>query len=233
MAVTVKRLPKVYVIRHGQTEWSLNGRHTGTTDIPLTPKGEELITALGLRVVGKGRILDPDLITKILVSPRTRAQKTFELLFAPEAGNPKISEMKTTYEGVREWTYGDFEGALVGNVNKERRAAGRPDWDIWTQGCEGGESVQQMSDRVDEVVQYVRKMHNEWLSAEERKEDDRGGDVVIVSHGHFSRCFVARWLGLPLKDGQLFTVDVGGVSIGDYYHRTDRPCLGALNAGSF
>lgn len=69
-----------------------------------------------------------------------------------------------------------------------------------------------MSDRVDEVVQYVRKMHNEWLSAEERKEDDRGGDVVIVSHGHFSRCFVARWLGLPLKDGQLFTVDVGGVS---------------------
>lgn len=75
-------------------------------------------------------ILDPDLLSKILVSPRTRAQKTCELLFAPEAGNPKIAQVKSTYEGVREWTYGDFEGALVSNVNKERRAAGRPDWDI-------------------------------------------------------------------------------------------------------
>lgn len=80
-------------------------------------------------------ILDPDLLSKILVSPRTRAQKTCELLFAPEAGNPKIAEIKSTYEGVREWTYGDFEGALVANVNKERRAAGKPDWDIVSRDC--------------------------------------------------------------------------------------------------
>lgn len=82
----------------------------------------------------------------------------------------------------------------------------------WTQGCEGGESVQEMSDRTDEVVAYVRKIHNDWLSAPERQADDKGGDVVIISHGHFSRVFVARWLGLPLEQGQLFTVDVGGVS---------------------
>lgn len=59
-----------------------------------------------------------------------RAQKTFELLFAPEASNAKINEIRSTYEGVREWTYGNFEGALVDNVNKKRRAAGQPDWDI-------------------------------------------------------------------------------------------------------
>lgn len=82
----------------------------------------------------------------------------------------------------------------------------------WTQGCEGGESVQEMSDRADEAVTYVRKIHQDWLSEEGRSESDRGGDVVILTHGHFSRVFLARWLGLPLAQGQLFTVDVGGVS---------------------
>lgn len=72
--------------------------------------------------------------------------------------------------------------------------------------------MQEMSDRADEVVSYVRKMHTDWLSDASRKEDDKGGDVVVITHGHFSRIFVARWLGLPLAQGQLFTVDVGGVS---------------------
>lgn len=69
-----------------------------------------------------------------------------------------------------------------------------------------------MSDRADEVVNYVTKLHQDWLSAEGRNETDKGGDVVIISHGHFSRVFMARWLNLPLHQGQLFTVDVGGVS---------------------
>lgn len=114
-----------------------------------------------------------------------------------------------------------------------------------------------MSDRADEAVAYVRQIHNEWLADDNRGDGDKGGDVVIITHGHFSRVFLARWLGLPLAQGQLFTVDVGGVSgatpnlevetpltgallslpfkvsIGQYYHRLNRPCLGALNAGAF
>jgi broad specificity phosphatase PhoE len=70
-----------------------------------------------------------------------------------------------------------------------------------------------MSDRADEVVNLIKQMHEDWVNAPERKVTDEGGDIVIVTHGHFSRVFLARWLGLPLEQGQLFTVDVGGVSL--------------------
>lgn len=75
--------PRVYLVRHGETEWSLNGRHTGSSDIPLTPRGQDVMRALGPLIVGKGKLLDPRHLALILVSPRTRAQKTFELLFEP------------------------------------------------------------------------------------------------------------------------------------------------------
>lgn len=79
--------------------------------------------------------------------------------------------------------------------------------------CKGGESVEEMTARVDEVVKSVKKIHTAWANDPDRKEDDKGGDVLIVSHGHFSRCLLARWLGLPLEKGQLFSLDPGGVSV--------------------
>ena len=105
-------------------------------------------------------ILDPDLLNKILVSPRIRAQQTFELLFAPEAGNPKINDIRSTYEGVREWTYGNFEGALVDDVNKERRAVGQPDWDIV--------SHPQVSVRAFFMVQRNSRMLKHFLAVDAR-----------------------------------------------------------------
>jgi sedoheptulose-bisphosphatase len=81
--------PRVYLIRHGETEWSLNGRHTGVSDIPLTPHGEEVMRNLGPHIVGHGKLLDPKHLGLIVVSPRLRTRKTFELLFEPLLENDK------------------------------------------------------------------------------------------------------------------------------------------------
>ncbi|EJU02843.1 phosphoglycerate mutase-like protein [Dacryopinax primogenitus] len=226
-----KRMPKVYIVRHGETEWSLNGRHTGTTDLPLTANGEATILKLGEKVAGPGKLLDPSLISTTLVSPRLRAQRTFALLFSSSPSKPSA----TTDQRVREWTYGDYEGFYAWQAAASRAERGIPSgedgWDIWVDGCEGGESAQEMSDRADEVVRAVKDSHKAWYESPEREEGDVGGDVLIVSHGHFSRCFLTRWLGLPLKAGQLFVLDTGGVCVGQYYHGLDKTSLGAMNLG--
>lgn len=83
---------------------------------------------------------------------------------------------------------------------------------IITYSCEGGESARDLSDRADAVVNKVKEIHTKWLQDPERNPDDKGGDVLVVSHGHFSRCLLTRWLGLPLSCGNLFSLDPGGVS---------------------
>ncbi|CAH7688127.1 histidine phosphatase superfamily, partial [Phakopsora pachyrhizi] len=230
----VIRLPKVYCIRHGQTEWSMNGRHTGSTDLDLTEEGEKLTVESSSKLVGRGKILDRDLISNVLISPRRRARRTFELLFKTDLNSSNNDSLKVEVsEDVREWTYGDYEGLLKHEVAEMRKKkglkSGRAGWDIWVDGCEGGESVEDLTARVDLVVEKVKKLHRDWVNDENRKVDDRGGDVLIVTHGHFSRCFIARWLGLPLNQGSLFSVDTGSVTVGKYYHDLDFPILGGLN----
>ncbi|KAA1130793.1 hypothetical protein PGTUg99_019680 [Puccinia graminis f. sp. tritici] len=229
--VAPKRLPRVYCVRHGPTEWSINGRHTGTTDLPLTEGGEKIVADSSARLVGPNKILDPQLFTKVLISPRQRAKRTFELLFKNDLPAFEIEE------NVREWTYGDYEGLWKHEVAEIRKQKGLPSgrggWDIWVDGCEGGESPEEVTARVDCVVKRVKDLHRAWVEDPNRKAEDRGGDVLIVTHGHFSRCFVARWLGLPLPQGSLFTVETGSVTIGQYYGGSlDCPILGGLNIGS-
>ncbi|POW03417.1 hypothetical protein PSTT_11108 [Puccinia striiformis] len=253
--VAPKRLPRVYCVRHGPTEWSINGRHTGTTDLPLTEGGEKIVADSSARLVGPNKILDPQLLTKILISPRQRAKRTFELLFGESLPAFEIEE------NVREWTYGDYEGGVllesnqiisrlllismdvilppglwkheVAEIRKQKGLpSGRGGWDIWVDGCEGGESPEEITARVDCVVRKVKDLHRAWVEDPDRKAEDKGGDVLIVTHGHFSRCFVARWLGLPLPHGGLFTVETGSVTIGQYYGASlDFPILGGLNIG--
>lgn len=156
-------------------------------------------------------LIDPTLLASIHVSPRTRAQRTFELLFASTDEKPPLRIDKN----VREWTYGDYEGFYKHEAVASREAKGLPSgeggWDIWVDGCEGGESAEEMTARVDGVVKAVRDTHRKWYEDPARQKDDKGGDVLIVSHGHFSRCFLARWLELPLPNGQKFVLDPGGV----------------------
>ncbi|KAI9461792.1 histidine phosphatase superfamily [Boletus coccyginus] len=225
--------PRIFLIRHGETEWSLNGRHTGRSDIPLTVRGEQQIKEKAPLLVGQGRALDPSDLGVAFISPRIRAHKTFHILFEhlPEVPDHVITEQ------VREWDYGDYEGLL-----KEEILAKQPGWYIWRDGyvsrrgstkhlislivsCPGGENADDMRSRVDGVITKVREYHRQYF------EEGKGArDVLIVAHGHFNRVFVSRWIGLDLALGTLFGVEPGGVSVLSYNHKSlDEPVLNGLN----
>ncbi|KAL1670441.1 histidine phosphatase superfamily [Schizophyllum commune] len=210
-------MPRLFLIRHGEhrlTEWSLNGC-TGRTDIPLTAQGIEQIKEKAQMLVGEGKVLDVKNLCTVLVSPRQRAHKTFHLLFEHVTPPPHM-----VTETVREWDYGDYEGLKPAEI-KQRK----PDFNIWTDGCPGGESVEQMCARVDDVIKTVRTYHTEYFH-----EGMNTRDVMIVAHGHFSRCLIARWLGMPLAFGTKLNVEPGGIAVLSYnHHRLEEPSINALN----
>ncbi|KAF3912489.1 hypothetical protein ABW20_dc0105840 [Dactylellina cionopaga] len=132
--------PRVFLARHGETEWTINGRYTGKTDLKLTPWGLEQVTSTASQLVGNGSLIDPARVAHVWVSPRKRAQQTFDLLFG--SGNTVPEEKVTVTEDIAEWDYGDYEGLLTGQIRKLRKEKGLDSevlWDIWRDGCEGGE----------------------------------------------------------------------------------------------
>jgi len=131
-------LPRLYLIRHGETEWSLSGQHTGRTDIPLTARGEEAGRALGQRLQGIQFNL-------VLTSPRQRARRTCELsgLLPAAAIEPDLAE----------WDYGDYEGQRSADIFKTR-----PAWNLFHYGCPHGETPAQVSDRADRLITRLRKL---------------------------------------------------------------------------
>ena len=149
--------PRVFIIRHGETEWSLNGRHTGTSDIPLTANGEKRIRATGNALVGPDRLIVPKNLAHIYVSPRRRAQRTLELLGlgckqafpwgehgdVPVAQDAEGTDAKIEVtDEVREWDYGEYEGITSEEIRRQRKEQGLGEWDIWRDGCPGGEYVE-------------------------------------------------------------------------------------------
>src|ERR1700739_2309888 len=154
-------LPIIYLARHGETAWSLSGQHTGLTDLPLTERGERNASRLGERLRGLT-------FAKAFTSPLQRAARTCEL-----AGFGTIAEVDGD---LLEWNYGDYEGRRTAEIHAER-----PDWQLFRDGCPGGESPDQIGARADRVVSRVRAVQ---------------GDVLLFSSGHFLRVFAARWLGL-------------------------------------
>ncbi|MFD9950187.1 histidine phosphatase family protein [Nonomuraea sp. NPDC059023] len=173
---------ELLLLRHGETEWSKNGRHTGRTDLPLTTHGEGQAAALAPLVKGNGFDL-------ALVSPAQRARRTAEL-----AG-------LTDYEvdpDLWEWDYGGYEGITTATIRETR-----PGWYLWRDGVipgdaeHPGESAAQVGARADRVIARARAAD---------------GEVALVAHGHFLRVLAARWLGLPPEDGRLFRLDTGTYS---------------------
>jgi len=129
-------LPRIYLIRHGETEWSLSGRYTGRTDLPLTQRGEDLACKLG------GRLADVS-FTRVLSSPRRRARRTCELVIPH--GMPVIEP------DLAEWDYGDYEGKHSAAVHAQQ-----PDWNLFRDGCANGESPAQVSARADRLIAKLR-----------------------------------------------------------------------------
>ncbi|KAG8992722.1 hypothetical protein FRB95_005871 [Tulasnella sp. JGI-2019a] len=169
-----------------------------------------------LEIVGHDKLLDPASLGHVFVSPRIRAQKTFELLFSslPELPPHSLSDE------AREWDYGEYEGLTPAQI-----AAKRPGWSIWTDGCPGGESVEQMTQRVDSLIAKIHELHRQYY------EEGKGlRDIMVVAHGHLSRVLVVRWLDLPLKIGTKLVCEPAGISVLSYVHKSlKEPALERLN----
>ncbi|MFD8144800.1 histidine phosphatase family protein [Streptomyces sp. NPDC059708] len=174
------------LVRHGETAWSANGRHTGLTDVPLTARGAD--EALSLAPYFRDR--NPALV---LTSPLSRAVATAELAGLTD-GVPDPD--------LHEWDYGGYEGITTVEIQRTR-----PDWSLWTDGVppgdarHPGEDAAQVGARADRVLARVAEV----LRADK-------GDVVLVAHGHFLRVLTARYLGLPPQEGRLFLLRTGTVS---------------------
>ncbi|WP_394824267.1 histidine phosphatase family protein [Pendulispora albinea] len=179
------------VIRHGETEWSRTGQHTGRTDIPLTPRGEDQAKALAPWISGRT-------IARVFVSPLVRARRTAALAGLPIAGDAFVLE-----PDLQEWDYGGYEGLTTPEI--QRRHAG---WNLWRDGVvpgdreHPGESIEQVASRIDRVIARVRA-----ALAEDR------GDVVTVAHGHSLRTLGSRWLDQAPQFGARLRLDPAHVSV--------------------
>lgn len=138
-----KALPSIYLVRHGETEWSLSGRHTGRTDIPLTAHGEEEAARLRKRL----EEINP---VQVLSSPLLRARQTCEL-----AGWGDRMQIDAD---LSEWDYGDYDGRTTPEIKKER-----PDWSLFRDGCPNGETGEEVGLRADRIIARVRALDGDVL----------------------------------------------------------------------
>src|SRR5262245_57362305 len=183
-------LPILYLARHGETAWSLSGQHTGRTDLPLTERGERNARSLGERLRGLT-------FAKVFTSPLVRAARTCEL-----AGFGGVAEVD---RDLLEWDYGAYEGRRTVEIHAQR-----PDWQLFRDGCPGGETPEQVGVRADHVVGRVRAIQ---------------GNVLLFSSGHFLRVFAARWLGLEPGAGRYFLLSTASVSAVGYEHNLSEPVI--------
>jgi sedoheptulose-bisphosphatase len=142
LASTINRLLTICILQIGETEWAKLGRSTGITDVELTQAGAAQVSSTAATLVGAGKLLDPCRLIQVFVSPRLRTRKSLELLLAPSSG---VVAGKVTYtEDIAEWNYGDYEGRTNQEIRDSRKEKGldlEKKWDIFSDGCEGGEYV--------------------------------------------------------------------------------------------
>jgi probable phosphoglycerate mutase len=187
-------LPLVYLARHGETAWSRTGQHTGLTDLPLTEQGRAEARELGERL----RELS---FTRVLVSPLLRAKETCE--------GVGLGDRAEIEPDLVEWNYGDFEGKRTTEIRETR-----PDWQLFRDGCSGGESVAEISARADRLIAKVRSMSE---------------NIILFSSGHISRVIAARWLGLDASAGRYFLLTTASLSALGYEHNLSEPVIRLWN----
>ena len=185
--------PELVLVRHGETSWTLTGQHTSRTDLPLTARGEAEARALRSRLAGRSWSL-------ILTSPLVRAERTAELAGLRDA---------VVDADLLEWDYGKYEGRTSAEIHAER-----PGWNLFRDGCPGGESPAQVAARADRVVARVRAC---------------GGDVLLFSSAHFLRTLTARWLGLEPGAGGYFVLGTASLSKLGYEHALSEPVVALWN----
>jgi probable phosphoglycerate mutase len=172
---------ELWLIRHGETEWSLSGQHTSRTDIPLTDHGRK--RAEELRDYLKGMTF-----SAVLVSPMKRARETCKIA---GYGNQAVVD-----EGLKEWDYGIYEGKTTAEIRSEV-----PGWSVWKDPIIDGETAEDVGARADGVI------------ARSLAASPDGGKVALFAHAHILRILAARWLLLGAKEGSLFALGTGSVSV--------------------
>jgi probable phosphoglycerate mutase len=188
-------LPVVYLARHGETAWTLSGQYTGFTDLPLTERGERNARRLEERLGGLT-------FAKVFTSPLQRARRTCEL-----ASFGAVAEIDVD---LVEWNYGDYEGRHSADVHREC-----PDWELFRDGCPGGESPAEAAARADRVVSRLRAVP---------------GDVLLFSSGHFIRVIATRWIGLEVTaNARRFMLSTASLSAVGYEKELSRPVIRLWN----
>ncbi|WP_049567613.1 histidine phosphatase family protein [Streptomyces sp. SBT349] len=176
----------ILLIRHGRTAWSVSGRHTGRTDVPLLDEGRAQAKALG------ARLHQPPWLgllgAEVRTSPLSRAKETCEL-----AG---LAAEATEWDALQEWDYGEEEGLTTEEIAARKGG----DWVIWRDGVTGGETLEQLSDRADEVAAWARGAHA------------GGRSAVLFAHGHILRAVASRWLGLDVRFAARLRLDAAAIS---------------------
>ena len=186
--------PEITLIRHGETEWSASGRHTGRTDIPLTAKGEAAARGVADRLKGLT-------FQAVWSSPSQRAFNTCTLAGFGAAAIKK--------DDLQEWDYGAYEGVTTKEIT-----AGRPGWNVFRDGCPGGEMAADVGARADAIISGLRAV---------------AGNVLVVSSAHFLRVLAARWVGLPPEGGAHFVLDTASLSVLGYEHDLTEPVIRRWN----
>jgi len=187
-------LPEIHIIRNGETAWTESRRHTGLSDIPLTERGERQARRFG-------EYLRNHRYSHVFSSPLQRARRTCEL-----AGFGDLAQIDPD---LVEWNYGEYDGMRSDEIRKLR-----PDWQLFRDGCPGGESVSQVAARADRVIGRLRALDT---------------NVLLFSSGHFMRAFAARWLGLDPSCGRLFLLSTTTLSIVGYEHSKNEPVIRLWN----
>ncbi|MER5499156.1 MULTISPECIES: histidine phosphatase family protein [unclassified Streptomyces] len=175
--------PRILLARHGQTEWSVKGNHTGRTDIPLLDTGRAGAELLGERLHRGPWAEIPEL--EVRTSPLRRASETCALAGFGDRAEP--------WDALLEWDYGAYEGMTPAEIR-----AIRPDWLIWRDGVPEGETPAELSARADEIVEWARSA-------------DR--DVLVFAHGHILRALGARWLGEDVTFAARIRLDPTSLSV--------------------
>jgi broad specificity phosphatase PhoE len=188
-------LPVVYIARHGETAWSLSGQYTGRTDLPLTDRGEQTARRLGER-------LKELTFAKVFTSPLQRASRTCAL-----AG---YGDVAVVDPDLVEWNYGQYEGRRTAEIVAEC-----PGWQLFVDGCPGGESPGEVAVRADRVIARLRSIED---------------TVLLFSSGHFIRVLAARWLGLePTSNSRYFALSTASLSALGYERELSRPVIQLWN----
>ncbi len=181
---------EIVIVRHGETEWSLTGKHTSRTDLSLTDEGRRRAALLRPQLEGRSFSL-------VLSSPLRRARETCEL-----AG---FGDQAEIFDDLREWEYGEYEGLTTPEIREQN-----PGWNLWRDGCPGGESPDQVGRRADRALDRLRGVD---------------GDALVFAHGHILRVLTARWIEMPVTAGARFVLSAGATGVLGFERETQALAL--------